>query len=232
MTESSKEGGLDMANLKSKTIKADVSKTPSSKTDLADATNSDKTAEVTGGEESPSGETSVRGQEPKPSTEMAPVLSADERQVLCRVGAKMLTSVQIAGTVANSCPDNKAADLALKHGAQGLVDEFAPTDAVESTLAPVIVGIRNAVMTGLRLATKGSVERRDIELQAALKGAGVLADLVERFDSHRGYGRRRVTVGNVNVESGAQAIVGNVEATSSREPETDSTIEPKKPRRR
>ena len=171
----------------------------------------------------------MKGQEQKPSTEMAPVLNAEEHQVLRRVGAKMLTSAQIDGSVSISCPNDKVVDLALRHGAQGLVDEFAPADAVESTFAPVIVGIRNAVMISLHLATSGSGERRDIELNTALKGAGVLAQLLEAFDAHRGHGGRRFTVGNVNVEFGAQAIVGNVETTPRQEPRTEhSTIEPKK----
>ena len=128
-----------------------------------------------------------------------------------------------------SCPDDETVDLALKHGAQGLVDEFAPSDAVQSTLAPVIVGIRNAVMFGLHLATKGSVERRDIELRTALKGADVLTQLLEAWDAHCGNGSRRFTVGNVNVEFGAQAIVGNVETTPQQEPvPEDLTIEPNK----
>jgi hypothetical protein len=104
-------------------------------------------------------------------------LSSEERQALRCIGAKLLTSAQIQGSVTISCPDNKAVDLALQQGDQGLVDEFAPADAVESTYAPVIVGIRNAVMTSLHLATKGSVERRDVELNTALKGASVLAQL-------------------------------------------------------
>ena len=170
-----------------------------------------------------------KGQAPKPSTEMAPVVSAEDRQVLRRAGAKMLTSAQIKGSVSISCPNDKAADLALQHGAQELVDEFAPADAVELTFAPVIVGIRNAVMTSIHLATRGSDERRDVELNTAFKGAGVLAQLLEAFDAHRGHGGRRFTVGNVNVESGAQAIVGNVETTPRQEPRTeDSTIEPNK----
>ena len=128
-----------------------------------------------------------------------------------------------------SCLDNKTVDLALKHGAEELVDEFAPSDAVESTLAPVIVGIRNAVMTSLHLATRGSDERRDVEQNAAFKGATVLVQLLEAYDAHRGHGGRRFTVGNVNVESGAQAIVGNVETTPRQEPRTeDPTIEPNK----
>jgi hypothetical protein len=193
-----------MARQKGSVKKKETSKTPSSKTDLVE-----------------------------PSTEMASVVSAEDRQMLRRVGAKMLTSAQIDGSVSISCPNDKAVDLALRNGAQGLVDEFAPADAVESTYALLIVGIRNAVMTSLRLATTGSAERRDVELNAAFKGASGLAALLEAFDARRGHGGRRFTVGNVNVESGAQAVVGNVETTSRRDPRNeDSTIKPNKPKPR
>jgi hypothetical protein len=213
-----------MAKTDKNTVKTQASKTRKSKADLIEVTEVDQKA--------PTEETSLKGQAPKPSTEVAPIVSAEDRQMLRRIGAKMLANAQVDGSVSISCRDSKVTDLALKHGSRGLVDEFAPADAVESTLAPVIVGIRNAVMTGLHLATKGSSERRDVELNIALKGAGVLAQLLEAFDAHRGHGSRRVTVGNVNVESGAQAIVGNVETTPRQEPRTEApTVEPIKRRK-
>lgn len=177
-----------------KTVKPESSKTPRSKTDLVEVTNFDKASEVTEvGKKGPGGETPAKGQEPKPSTQMAPVVNAEDRQVLRRMGAKILTGAQIEGSVSISCSENEVVDLALQHGAQGLVDEFAPADAVESTYVLAIVGIRNAVMTSLHLATTGSGERRDIELNLALKGAGRLAQLLEGFDAHRGHGGRRFT---------------------------------------
>jgi hypothetical protein len=214
-----------MAKIERKAVKTEASKAPSSKTDLVEVTKVNKTAEVPeAGKKGPRGQTLARGEEPKPST-----LSTEDLQVLRRVGAKMLTGAQIDGSVSIQCSTDKVTDLALQHGARGLVDEFAAADAVESTYAPVIVGIRNAVMTSLRLATLGSVERRDRELTTALKGAGVLAQLLEAFDAHRGHGNRRVTVGNVNVESGAQAIVGNVETRPRKElGAEESAVEPNK----
>ena len=93
----------------------------------------------------------------------------------------------------------------------------------------MIIGIRNALMASLCLATKGSAERRDIELNTAFKGAAVLNQLLEAFDVHRGHAGRRFTVGNVNVESGAQAIVGNVETTPRQEPKIEeASAKPKK----
>jgi hypothetical protein len=146
-----------------------------------------------------------------------------------RVGASILTKVQVDRSVSIQCPDDQVVDMALKHGAVGLRDEFAPADAVESTLASVTVGLRNAVLASFAMATKGICERRDIELSTAFKGARVLAELLEAFDAHRGHGNRRINVGNVNVESGAQAIVGNVTTTTQNQSEPDrGTVAPPK----
>jgi hypothetical protein len=158
----------------------------------------------------------LEGQESKPSKVMASVGSPQDRQVLTRSGAKLLTKAQIEGSVPAFCTNDKAIDFLLRHGAQGLLDEFAPADAVESTYAAVIVGIRNAVMTSMYLANRE--EGRDVELAVAFRGAAVLTKLLEAYDAHRGHGGRRFTVGNVNVEPGAQAIVGNVETTPRQEP--------------
>ena len=170
----------------------------------------------------PAGDTPLVRAKRKPSAEIAPVLSAEERQLMRRLGAQLLTAAQVDGSVSIGCSENKAVDLAVKHGALGLLDEFAPADAYELNLAPVIVGLRNAVMASFSFAAKGSCERRDIELNTAFKGAGVLAELLQAFDAHRGQGSRRVSVGNVKVESGGQAIVGNVETPA---PAKDSTPE-------
>jgi len=209
-----------MADVKSKTTKAEVNKAPSSKPDLAQLTDFDKPADVI--------EDGKPAKGPKPSTEMVPDLSDYDPQELSRVGAEILTQLQIEESVSISYPD-KLVDLALKHGAQRLVDEFAPADAVESTYAPVIVGIRNALMRSLRLAAQGSLERRDVELNTAFKGAAVLNQLLEAFDVHRGHAGRRFTVGKVNVESGTQAIVGNVKTTPRQEPKIEeASAKPKK----
>jgi hypothetical protein len=182
----------------------------------------------------PAGDKPLARVKRKRSAEIAPVLSAEERQLMRRVGAKMLTTAQVDGSVSITCPENKVVDSALKQGACGLLDEFAAADAFESTLTPVIVGLRNAVMASFHFAAKGLCEKREIELNTAFKGAGVLAELLQALDAHRGHGSRRVSVGNVNVESGAQAIVGNVETPAPAKDSTPeaSAIEPKerKPR--
>jgi hypothetical protein len=123
--------------------------------------------------------------------------------------ARALTNVQVRGSIGAIYPDNEVVQRGLQEGAVGMLEQFAPTDAVESTLAPVIVALKNAVMMSLGAATR--VETRDMELNAAFRGASVLVELVQAYDAHRGNGKRQVLVGNVKVEAGAQAIVGNVE---------------------
>ena len=112
-----------MANVKSKTTKAEVSKAPSSKPDLAQLTDFDKPADVI--------EDGKPAKGPKPSTEMVPDLSDYGPQELRSLGAELLTELQIEESVSISFPDDKLGDLAVKHGARGVVDEFAPADAVE-----------------------------------------------------------------------------------------------------
>ena len=133
------------------------------------------------------------------------------------MGAEILTELQIKGSVSISYPD-KLVDLALKHGAQELVDEFAPADAVEFHLRAGDRWHSKCPNDELTLRDTGLVQRRDVELNTAFKGAGVLNQLLEAFDVHHRHGGRRFTVGNVNVEFGAQAIVGNVETTPRQEP--------------
>src|SRR5262249_39854170 len=160
-----------MAKTEKSTLKTQASKTPSSKTDLIEVTDPAK----------------AKKHQSARSTEISAALSSADPQLMRSVGAKLLTDSQVDASVSIGCPDNKAIDLALRRGSRGLLDEFAPADAVESTLAPVIVALRNAVMTSLRLAA-GSFERRDIELNIAFKGAARLTQLLEAFDAHRGRG--------------------------------------------
>ena len=51
-----------------------------------------------------------------------------------------------------------------------------------------------------------------IFLQVLLKGATVVSDLIKTYQK-----TEKVTVGQVNVESGGQAIVGNVETGSKKD---------------
>jgi hypothetical protein len=100
--------------------------------------------------------------------------------------------------------------------------EFAPADATECLLASLCVGLQNAAMTSLEHAAWTDVlPARTEELKNATRAAMAVADLLEALDRRRGRGNRTVAVGQVNVATGGQAIVGNVnsEVTHSTNPE-------------
>jgi hypothetical protein len=57
-----------------------------------------------------------------------------------------------------------------------------------------------------------SLEAQRVYLSQAERMMGMYMRHLDALDRRRGKGRTNITVGQVNVESGGQAIVGNVEA--------------------
>ncbi|HAN62623.1 MAG TPA: hypothetical protein DCQ79_01935 [Rhizobiales bacterium] len=114
---------------------------------------------------------------------------------------------------------NYAHDWHLRNDAIALYAAIEPRDAVESLLARIMVGLGNGVMDCLgRAAESGDwLEPRKVNLGFAVKGGLAVAQIVKALDHHRGQDRQKVTVGQVNVESGGQAIVGNVGRRGRRE---------------
>jgi hypothetical protein len=104
----------------------------------------------------------------------------------------------------------------LAEGALSLYLELEPADAIDKLLAMLAVGVGSASLDCLTQAASMSSEyldRRDLNLRHGFKGAAVAAELLKVLDARRGDSvSRKVTVGSVNVEAGAQAIIGNVEA--------------------
>jgi hypothetical protein len=80
----------------------------------------------------------------------------------------------------------------------------------------------DAISRGRRSQT---LEQRDMELKSATRGALVIAELTKAYDGRRARDKQTVNVGQVNVEAGGQAVVGNV--TSATRPLKC----PKQPRR-
>jgi hypothetical protein len=96
-------------------------------------------------------------------------------------------------------------------------EQFAASDGVDSVLASLIVAVKNATMDCFIRATRSdSLPARELELKNGFKGASVLPELTKAFDERRGRGKQTVSVGNVNIESGGQAIVGNVKSEAKR----------------
>jgi hypothetical protein len=115
-------------------------------------------------------------------------------------------------------PGSSAEDRdALKTAAVARYREFAPADATERLLASLSIGLHNAAMTSLEHAVgMDMLLARTEELKNATKAAVAAADLLEALDRRRGRGSRTVAVGQVTVETGGQAIVGNVNSEISR----------------
>jgi hypothetical protein len=92
-----------------------------------------------------------------------------------------------------------------------LYQDFQAADPVDSILARLMVGISNMSMDALSRATRTDrFDVRELELKSATKGALVVAELAKAYDARRDREKRTVNVGQVNVEAGGQAVVGNV----------------------
>ena len=98
------------------------------------------------------------------------------------------------------------------HRALRLYEELDPQDGIESMLARQMIGIQNAQHGCLYKAMhpEQSLKARVAYLDKAARLSEVFLKQVQALDKHRGHASYRVTVEHVTVESGGQAIVGNV----------------------
>jgi hypothetical protein len=135
-------------------------------------------------------------------------LGVDER---ARLSLKIEEIAQLFGNSENA---SKAVVNARLHRAVELYESLQPGDGAEGMLALQMVGTHDAALACLRRAAQPS--HTFAELEIALKHAHKLMTLYARqlaaLNKHRGKGQQKVTVEYVNVESGGQAVVGNVEA--------------------
>lgn len=106
-----------------------------------------------------------------------------------------------------------------------LFESLAPSDGAEAMLALQMVGTHSAAMECLRRAMIPGqlLPATDSNLRSAQKLMALFTRQMEAINRHRGKGQQKVTVEYVNVEPGAQAIVGTVETGRSR-PNTSRQI--------
>ena len=139
----------------------------------------------------------------------------------------VLAATQVALTL-NTWGFSEEESTVLKKACVARYGEFAPTDETERLLASLSIGLQNAAMTSLQYAAIDETARgRSEELRNATSAARTAANLLEAIDRHRGRGKQSVTVGQVNVETGGQAIVGNVNSEGRRN-KPDDTEDPDK----
>ena len=93
-----------------------------------------------------------------------------------------------------------------------LLESIKPKGEVEGMLAIQMVATHTAAMDWLGRATnpKQTFAGQDMSLRHAEKLLALFARQLEVLDKRRGKGKQQVTVKYVNVESGGQAVVGNV----------------------
>ena len=104
-------------------------------------------------------------------------------------------------------------NLMVISATQAFID-MAPKDDIERMLVTQMIGTHEAATECLRRAMiQGQgIEARDVNLKHAEKLMAVYTKQIEALNKHRGKGQQKITVKHVNVESGGQAIVGNVDA--------------------
>jgi hypothetical protein len=126
------------------------------------------------------------------------------------VEAAKLTELCALVSVPPSSGEAQRDALYLK--AIDLFESLGPTDGIEGMLGVQMVGTHNASVECLRRAMicGQSLEVRMVYLSQAERLMGMYMRQMDALARHRGGGRPNITVGQVNVESGGQAIVGNV----------------------
>ncbi len=87
-----------------------------------------------------------------------------------------------------------------------------PEGELEGMLATQMVATHTAAMECLRrsMILEQSIQGRESNLRHAAKLLSVFAKQLEALNRNRGKGQQKVTVEHVHVQSGGQAIVGNV----------------------
>jgi hypothetical protein len=121
-----------------------------------------------------------------------------------------LLLTQVAASAPN--PHNERMQNELMDNAVDLYRSLQPQDPIESIIDRVLVAVTNSTMDCFARAAQcnESPAARHLNLRDGMKGARVVTDMVKHRDMRRGQTRQAVTVGNVSVQAGGQAIVGNV----------------------
>jgi hypothetical protein len=127
---------------------------------------------------------------------------------------KVLLTHQLVRTVnTNYVPHSMAPQL--RSDAIALYASLQSRNPIESIENRLLVGMLNSVMhCHARAAATANLKAIDISLRHAEKGTRVIAELLRARKRRRS--SKKVTVGEVNVNAGGQAIVGNVEARKKR----------------
>lgn len=158
---------------------------------------------------------STFSQAPDDFSEATGTTSDVTQQMLLRQ-AMNLSTEGIGGSAEGIEPDFEMA--------RALMEGFAPKDAAEGMMAAEIVSVHNKAMRFMHeaeFASPGS-DDENYKLTHAMKLMSLSARLIQSLKAHRSKGEQKITVERVNVQSGGQAIVGNVSTGDGRSEQTSS----------
>lgn len=100
------------------------------------------------------------------------------------------------------------------------ISDIKPKDTIEAMLAAQILAIHNATMRNLTRANGLLSSRSYKEIELGSKAFNVANKLartytmqMEALQRYRGKGQQKMVIEHVNVNSGGQAVIGNVEGS-------------------
>jgi hypothetical protein len=129
--------------------------------------------------------------------------------------ATPMAAAALALSAAGQHVDKPEIKKMMTEGAFRLYLNIEKRDALDSMLALHATSITNMSLdcySQAALSAPNHLQIRDLNLRHALKGSAMIVEIVKALDSRRGQKSEKVTVGQVNVEAGGQAIVGNIES--------------------
>jgi hypothetical protein len=112
-----------------------------------------------------------------------------------------------------------------------MFNDFKVEDGIEGMLAVQMIGTHHAIVECLRRAMipDQPLAAHKAYLSQAERLMGLYTRHLAALDKHRGRGQQNITVKHVNVASGGQAIVGNVDAGQVRAAPEDTPAALEKP---
>ena len=119
---------------------------------------------------------------------------------------------QIANSDAQAYLGDSEAEFNATANALVTMKISAPRDKIEGMLVAQMIAVNNAAMECFRrsMHPNQTIERCDIHLKHAQKLTKTYTEQVDALEKYRGKHPSKMTIENVNVEAGGQAVVGDV----------------------
>ena len=117
---------------------------------------------------------------------------------------------QLIGTIPGLTRDEYGEHRA--HAALAMMEEIGPRDGLEGMLAAQMIAIHNLALECARRAAlpNQTLDSMSAEVSRVAKLTRTFTAQMEALQRYRTGGRQKIVVQHVNVESGGQAVVGDV----------------------